>query len=73
MSKNIWIVPVDEALCIRIAKIKHSFGLSISDASMVAAYKITNSDLFIAKDSDFSAAIKQNYVKVSTAKDVLKK
>ena len=73
VSKNIRIVPVDEALCIRIAKIKHSFGLSISDASMVAAYKITNSDLFIAKDSDFSAAIKQNYVKVSTAKDVLKK
>ena len=72
VSKNISIVPVDEALCIKIAKIKHSFGLSISDASMVAAYKITNSDVFLAKDSDFSAAIKQNYVKVSTAKELLK-
>ncbi len=73
VSKNIQIVPVDEALCIKIAKIKHSFGLSISDASMVAAYKITNSDVFLAKDSDFSIAIKQNYVKVGTAKDILKK
>ncbi|MBI4170107.1 MAG: PIN domain-containing protein [Candidatus Aenigmarchaeota archaeon] len=73
VSKNIRIVPVDETLCIKIAKIKHSFGLSISDASMVAAYKITNSDVFLAKDSDFSAAIKQSYVKVSTAKDILKK
>ena len=73
MGKTSRRIPVDEALSLRIAEIKHSFGLSISAASMVAAYKITNSDLFIAKDSDFSAAIKQNYVKVSTAKDVLKK
>lgn len=72
VSKNIRIVPVDEALCIKIAKIKHSFGLSISDASMVATYKVTNSDVFLTKDSDFSAAIKQNYVKVSMAKDILK-
>ena len=73
VSKNIKIIPVDETLCIKIAKIKHSFGLSISDASMVAAYKITNSEVLLAKDSDFSAAIKQNYVKVSTARDMLKK
>ena len=72
VSKNIQIVPVDETLCIKIAKIKHSFGLSISDASMLAAYKVTNSDFFLANDSDFSTAVKQNYVKVSTAKDLLK-
>ena len=68
VSKNISVVPIDEALCIKIAKLKHSLGLSISDASMVAAYKITNSDVFLAKDSDFSAAIKQNYVKVRQQK-----
>ncbi|HIG97397.1 MAG TPA: type II toxin-antitoxin system VapC family toxin [Candidatus Aenigmarchaeota archaeon] len=73
VSKNIRIVPVDEALCIKIAKIKHSFGLSISDSSMVAAYKITNSEVLLAKDSDFAAAIKQNYLKVSTAKDIMKR
>ncbi|MFA4820134.1 MAG: PIN domain-containing protein [Candidatus Aenigmatarchaeota archaeon] len=73
VSKNISIVPVDSSSCIKIAKIKHSFGLSLADASMVAAYKITNSEVLLAKDSDFSAAIKQNYVKVSTAKDMLKK
>ncbi len=72
VSKNIKIIPVDERICIRIVKIKHSFGLSISDASMLAAYKITNSDIFLAKDSDFSAAIKQNYVRVGTAKELLK-
>ena len=72
VSKNIRIVPIDDALCIKIAKIKHSFGLSISDASIIAAYKITNSDVLLAKDSDFSAAIKQDYVKISTPKDVLK-
>lgn len=71
ISKNIKIVPIDETVCIKIAKIKHSFGLSISDASMLAAYKITNSDVFLAKDSDFSTAIKQGFVKVGTAKDVL--
>lgn len=71
VSKNIRIVPVDEKICIKTAKIKHSFGLSISDASMLAAYKITNSDVFLAKDSDFVAAIKQGFVKVCTAKDVL--
>src|SRR3989344_2896763 len=72
VSRNIRIVPIDEALCIRIAKIKHSFGMSISDASMLAAYKITNSDVFLAKDSDFSAAIKQGYVKISTARELLR-
>lgn len=71
VSKNIRIVPIDESICIKIAKIKHSFGLSLSDASMVAAYKITASEVLLAKDSDFGAVIKQNYVNVKTPEDIV--
>src|SRR3989338_6886660 len=46
-SENIHVVPIDAESCIKIAKIKHSFGLSLSDASMLAAYKITNSDALL--------------------------
>ncbi|MBI4162113.1 MAG: PIN domain-containing protein [Candidatus Aenigmarchaeota archaeon] len=71
VTRNIHIVPFTANFCIRTAKIKHSFGLSISDASIVAAYKISNSDVLIAKDSDFSTAIKQNYIKTKTPKELL--
>jgi len=53
-----------------IERIALSFALSIADASMVATYKIANCDIFLAVDSDYKTAVKQNIVKIKPLTDV---
>jgi len=68
--ENISVVDINLDIAKEIAKIKHSFALSIADASMVATYKIANCDIFLAVDSDYKTAVKQNIVKIKPLTDV---
>ncbi len=70
-TDHIHLISITPDMCVKLAKIKHSFGLSLVDAAMLTAYKISGAEVFIAKDSDYINAVKQNYVEVKSPKDLI--
>ena len=68
--ENIILVDVNIDIAKEIAKMKHSLSLSLADASMVATYKMTKSDFFLAADSDYKTAINQNVVKIKPLEEI---
>jgi predicted nucleic acid-binding protein len=67
---NVHIINIDLDLAKEIAKVKHSLGLSLADASMVATYKLTNSDFFLAVDSDYKIALNQGVVRIKLLEEL---
>ena len=70
-TDHIRVLSITPDMCVKLAKIKHSFGLSLVDAAMLATYKISGAEVFIAKDSDYINAVKQNYVEIKSPKDLI--